>query len=135
MAEEIVIKGEGYIATKIEDRYKLEFLTGGHFPYEEDIVIITKEELESIKNDPMTINKIVLNAKKREGIIGFECTIKGKGYVAIETDTGFRYKFPSKDCAGEEDYIDITRDEFVSIVKDPTSFTLIYYAAKKRMTY
>ncbi len=56
------IKQDGYIATRNGDRYVVEYISGGHIPFEERVEL-TIEEMETIYNDYSKWNEVIVQAK------------------------------------------------------------------------
>ncbi len=60
------IKQYGYIATRNGDHYVVEYMVGGHDPYEEGCVNLTIEEMETIYNNPDKWDEVIVQAKARK---------------------------------------------------------------------
>ena len=60
------IKQNGYIATRNGDFYIVEYMLGGHDPYEEGRTKLTIKEMETIYNDPDKWNEVIVQAKSIE---------------------------------------------------------------------
>ncbi len=62
----VKIKQNGYIATRHGDLYIVEYMTGGHDPYEEGHVELTIDEMEMIYNNPDKWNEVIIQAEARK---------------------------------------------------------------------
>ena len=58
------IKQYGYIATRKGDSYIVEYMVGGHDPYEEGRVELTIEEMETIYNNPDKWDEVIVQAEE-----------------------------------------------------------------------
>jgi hypothetical protein len=60
------IKQDGYIATRNGDYYIVEYMVGGHDPYEEGRVKLTIEEMEIIYTNPDKWDEVIVQAESRK---------------------------------------------------------------------